>query len=437
WQDIINFINSGSNSGTSGIGREVYMVDLFRNYNHSGSKPLYPAVEAPVYSMNGGSVPVGFNLGMTNPNGSGVIYFTTDGSDPRLAGGGVSPSAGIAGASVSLTSSGSVKARVLQTGTWSALNDFGFIVGIAGSASSIVVSELHYNPTGTAADTFPDKDDYEFIELLNLSTTNTVELTGVHFTNGITFTFTGSNVPQLLPGGRVVVVKKLAAFIERYPAVSLSLVAGEFTGSLENSGERITLLDATDASIKDFVYDDQFPWPGSPDGDGYSLVLNCDTANPDHNLAVNWRSHAMLHGNPGGPDGESWADFVAFHGLSGVLTADSDLDGTSDYEEYIFGTDPNDKDSDSPTNISLQTVFVDGMFQEFLTITVQRNLNAGEVLIIPEFTTDLLIWKEADIIMFDAVNQGDGTELISWRTTLPAFDPAKDRCFMRLRIEGK
>lgn len=413
------------------------MVDLFRNYNHSGSKPLYPAVEAPVYSMNGGSVPVGFNLGMTNPNGSGVIYFTTDGSDPRLAGGGVSPSAGIAGASVSLTSSGSVKARVLQTGTWSALNDFGFIVGIAGSASSIVVSELHYNPTGTAADTFPDKDDYEFIELLNLSTTDTVELTGVHFTNGITFTFTGSNVPQLLPGGRVVVVKKLAAFIERYPAVSLSLVAGEFTGSLENSGERITLLDAADASIKDFVYDDQFPWPGSPDGDGYSLVLNCDTANPDHNLAVNWRSHATLHGNPGGPDGESWADFVAFHGLSGVLTADSDLDGTSDYEEYIFGTDPNDKDSDSPTNISLQTVFVDGMFQEFLTITVQRNLNAGEVLIIPEFTTDLLIWKEADIIMFDAVNQGDGTELISWRTTLPAFDPAKDRCFMRLRIEGK
>jgi hypothetical protein len=234
-----------------------------------------------------------------------------------------------------------------------------------------------------------------------------------------------------------VVVKKLAAFIERYPAVSLSLVAGEFTGSLENSGERITLLDATDASIKGFVYDDQFPWPVSPDGDGYSLVLNCDTANPDHNLAVNWRSHATLHGNPGGPDGESWADFVAFHGLSGVLTTGPDLDGTSDCEEYIFGTDPNDKDSDSPTNISLQTVFVDGMFQEFPTITVQRNLNAGEILIIPEFTTDLLTWTEADIIMFDAVNQGDGTDLISWRTTLPAFDPAKDRCFMRLRIEGK
>ena len=50
---------------------------------------------------------------------------------------------------------------------------------------------------------------------------------------------------------------------------------------------------------------------------------------------------------------------------------------------------------------------------------------------------EFLTWTEADIIMFDAVNQGDGTELISWRTTLPAFDPAKDRCFMRLRIEGK
>ena len=45
--------------------------------------------------------------------------------------------------------------------------------------------------------------------------------------------------------------------------------------------------------------------------------------------------------------------------------------------------------------------------------------------------------RRADIIMYDAINQGDGTELISWRTTLPAFDASKERCFMRLRIEGK
>jgi hypothetical protein len=67
-----------------------------------------------------------------------------------------------------------------------------------------------------------------------------------------------------------VVVKKLAAFIERYPAVSLSLVAGEFTGSLENSGERITLLDATDASIRASCTTINFRGP--------SLRMETDTA---------------------------------------------------------------------------------------------------------------------------------------------------------------
>lgn len=436
-QDIINFVNSGTNSGSSGIGRTAYIIGLLQNYNHNGAKPLYPSVGAPVYSMNGGSVPVGFNLGMTNPNGSGTIYYTTDGSDPRAVGGGVGGSASIAGPSVTLTASGSVKARVLQSGTWSAVNDFEFIVGIAGSASQIVVSELNYNPTSTLADTYADKDDYEFIELLNLDTTDTVELTGVSFSNGITFNFTGSNVTQLTPGGRVVVVKNLGAFMERYPAVPLSVIAGEFTGSLENQGERITIIDSTSAVIKDFVYDDQFPWPTSPDGDGYTLVLNCDSANPDHNLPSNWRSHGTLHGNPGGTDGETWSDYVLTHGLSGVPTADADLDATTDYYEYVFGTDPNDKNSDNPAAVSLQSVFVAGEFKEFLTITVQRNLNAGEIVIYPEFTVDLLAWTEMDIVMYDALNQGDGTEIISWRANVPAFEAGKARCFMRLRIEGK
>lgn len=436
-QDIINFINRGHNGSSSQGGRAAYLLNLLRNYNHSGAKPLYPSVDAPVYSMNGGAVPDGFNLGMTNPNGSGTIYYTTDGSDPRLVGGAINPSAGIAVGSVSLTQSGPVKARVLQSGTWSALNEFEFIVGVAGSAAHLVVSELHYNPIGTVADTFSDKDDYEFIEILNLSTSETIELTGVHFTDGITFDFTGSNVTQLAPGARVVVVKNMAAFMERYPSVPSNLIAGVYTGSLDNAGERITIVDATEAAIKDFVYNDNLPWPASTDGDGFSLVLNCGISNPDHSLPGNWRSHQTLHGNPGGPDGTSWADFAITHGLSGSLTTDVDLDGTTDYYEYIYGTDPNDQDDDRPVDILLQSVFVDGQFQDYLTISVQRNLDAEEIVMVPEVTTDLLTWSEVEIEMVSSENQGDGTELILWRTTLPAFDPTKERCFMRLKILGK
>jgi hypothetical protein len=52
---------------------------------------LYPNIEPPVFSQHGGSVPDGFGLIITNETGD--IYYTTDGSDPRLPGGGISPGA--------------------------------------------------------------------------------------------------------------------------------------------------------------------------------------------------------------------------------------------------------------------------------------------------------------------------------------------------------
>jgi hypothetical protein len=42
--------------------------------------------------------------------------------------------------------------------------------------------------------------------------------------------------------------------------------------------------------IRSFTYDDEFPWPDSPDGLGDSLVLVAPATNPDHSLAANWRA---------------------------------------------------------------------------------------------------------------------------------------------------
>jgi hypothetical protein len=52
---------------------------------------LYPGIDPPVFSVNGvpqhgGSVSAGDVLTMTNPNTSGVIYYTLDGIDPRVPG---------------------------------------------------------------------------------------------------------------------------------------------------------------------------------------------------------------------------------------------------------------------------------------------------------------------------------------------------------------
>ena len=45
----------------------------------------YPRIDPPVLVPRGGQVPAGLPLVMTNPNAQGTIYFTLDGSDPRLA----------------------------------------------------------------------------------------------------------------------------------------------------------------------------------------------------------------------------------------------------------------------------------------------------------------------------------------------------------------
>ena len=54
---------------------------------------LYPNTGAPVFSQHGGHIARTTELAMTNS--SGIIYYTTDGSDPRLRGGAINPAAAI------------------------------------------------------------------------------------------------------------------------------------------------------------------------------------------------------------------------------------------------------------------------------------------------------------------------------------------------------
>lgn len=55
------------------------------------NRGLYPNIDPPVLAKHGGSVPEGYLL--TFGAGAGTIYYTTDGSDPRQPGGGVTPGA--------------------------------------------------------------------------------------------------------------------------------------------------------------------------------------------------------------------------------------------------------------------------------------------------------------------------------------------------------
>ncbi len=107
--------------------------------------------------------------------------------------------------------------------------------------------------------------------------------------------------PLLLnPGESIVVVHDLAAFTSRYGTGIR--VAGEFSGSLANEGDQLTLFGSLGEPILDFSYSPA--WYPVTDGGGYSLVAVDPTNAPPGawGLANNWRPSGAVGGSPGSTD---------------------------------------------------------------------------------------------------------------------------------------
>lgn len=146
------------------------------------------------------------------------------------------------------------------------------------------ISEIMYDPAGGS--------DLEFIELENTGN-EPISLAGVRFTNGINFDF-----PDLIlqPGEFILVVRDLAAFTNFYG--NGFLIAGEYSGRLDNGGERIRLeIASINAGVHDFEYDDWFP---AADGAGFSLNFS-DTTLPASawHSKENWAPSLAINGTPG------------------------------------------------------------------------------------------------------------------------------------------
>ena len=177
----------------------------------------------------------------------------------ELSQGSVSPTAIPYAGPLSLNQGTPIKARAFN-GKWSALNEAVFTA--ASVAQSLRVSEIMYHPPDTGNSNDPNT---EFIELTNIAN-QSINLNLVRFTDGIGYTFPSFELPA---GGYCLVVKDLAAFQARYGA-KLPVV-GEYTGSLDNGGEHIELVDAVGQVIQSFAYDDS--WFKSTDGSDYSLTV--------------------------------------------------------------------------------------------------------------------------------------------------------------------
>ncbi|MBN1846664.1 MAG: CotH kinase family protein, partial [Sedimentisphaerales bacterium] len=111
---------------------------------------LYPATNPPDYLIDGqdkygGQVSAGALLTLTNPGGSGTIYYTLNGADPRRYGGSVNGAdAQEYSVPITLTHSVRVKARVRNGGVWSALSDAVFAVGPV--RDKLRITEMMYHP---------------------------------------------------------------------------------------------------------------------------------------------------------------------------------------------------------------------------------------------------------------------------------------------------
>ena len=242
---------------------------------------LQSSVASPSFNQFGGRVAAGFNLTITAP--AGTIYYTTNGSDPRVAfTGAVSPSALTYTGAVPLNNSVSIRTRALNGGNWSAIIEATFTVGSLGIP--LRITEIMYNPTGGSL--------YEFVELQNTSSA-AVNLSGIYF-DGITFIFPEGS--SLSGGARIVLGSNTDtnAWKTLYTGVN---PVGWFGGNLGNGGERITIFDRVGNIITSMDYSDSNGWPTAADGGGRSLeVIN---VNGDPDAPANWKASAANNGTPG------------------------------------------------------------------------------------------------------------------------------------------
>lgn len=345
WINEVNRVRNVMLTGTSdGSGTTENAEILKEEMLEEG---YFPALEAPAFSQDGGEVPAGFLLSMTNPGGTGSIHYTLDGTDPRLPGGALSPSATTYTAPVAIGYTLVVKARVKQGTSWSAVHERTFV---SEGPAPLRVTEIMYHPAAPdAAETaqgYLDNEAFEFLEFRN-NGSESINLAGAHFTSGLTFTFGERIVP---PGGTVLLVKDEGAFIVRYgPEIA---VDGEFTGNLDNAGERLHLKSAAGHTLIDITYDDV--WHPSTDGGGHSLVpVDVGAPLSTWTSAAGWRPSYVAGGSPGEDDVEPplvmsyplWREEHfseverADEGVSGA-EADADRDGWANLLEYVFGTDP-------------------------------------------------------------------------------------------------
>lgn len=295
---------------------------------------------------------------------------------------------------------------------------------------NLMVSEIMYQPAppSGAAEAGYLQSDFEYVELLNISSGLTLNLATVRITKGADFDFAGSAITTLAPGARVLVVKNLGAFQARYGMGKPVAGVWDATQNLSNGGEEFKVSFGAGAAIQEFEYDNNSPWPPEGDDGGYSIILKAPETRPNHNVGTNWRASYNLHGSPG-TDTQSYGAWDAANASAGPL-ADTDFDGVLDILEYFLGgTNATNDRSRMPAG-AIQELVVGGVPGKYLTITFRRSLRAEDVTHAAQFSPDMNDWSVPGVLV-SSTDHGDGTLTEVWRAPVTT---SAGQHFARVRV---
>ncbi|MAG55368.1 MAG: hypothetical protein CMJ83_03670 [Planctomycetes bacterium] len=203
--------------------------------NQFRSRDLYPNLDAPVFAQHGGAVPAGYALTMSGPSGA-TIWFSVDGTDPRLEGGATSSSATAYSGPVMLASSVTVKARAYDGSEWSALNEAAFVIEAAS------VNEILAKNVNGILDEVGEHEDW--FELVN-ATASAMDLSGFWLTDDVA-------APQkwAIPSGTILLPgDTLLVWADNEPT------DGPYhaTFRIDDAGEQIAIFQPDGVTLQDVV----------------------------------------------------------------------------------------------------------------------------------------------------------------------------------------
>ena len=179
----------------------------------------------PFFSNDGGVLQNPVNVTLSGPSGA-TVYYTLDGSDPRLPGGAISRDAIPYQGPITIDGNMVITARSYKSNhnvgisdftpgnePWSGIQKRAYTLQ---SPPTLSITEVNYNPadpTDEELSAVPglNNDDFEFIELHNHGDLP-LDLIGTQFVNGVEFEFPATLVE---PNEYVLVVRNQVGFETR------------------------------------------------------------------------------------------------------------------------------------------------------------------------------------------------------------------------------